>query len=85
MTALCDGVWLSAAVGLSKPDPAFFARRSMRGRWLRPASPTSATARTTTSLPAKTLGLSTVRLSRGPHVDQPARSDAERADVEAGI
>ena len=33
--------------------------------------------------PAKRLGLTTVRLRRGPHADQAPRTDAERADVEA--
>ena len=33
--------------------------------------------------PAKKLGLTAVRLRRGPHADQAARTDAERADVEA--
>ena len=82
IAALCDGVWLSAAVGLSKPDPAFF--RLALGAWdLPPGRVAYVGDRPDNDVaPAKALGLLTVRLRRGPHADQPARDDAECADVE---
>jgi HAD superfamily hydrolase (TIGR01509 family) len=83
ITALCDGVWLSAAVGLSKPDPAFF--RMALDAWALPPDRVAYVGDRPDNdvAPAKTLGLTTVRLRRGPHADQRAPSDAERADVEA--
>jgi HAD superfamily hydrolase (TIGR01509 family) len=83
ITALCDGVWLSAAVGLSKPDPAFF-RLALDAWALPPDRVTYVGDRPDNDVaPAKRLGLTTVRLRRGPHADQPARSEAEQADVDA--
>jgi putative hydrolase of the HAD superfamily len=83
VTALCDGVWLSAAVGLAKPDPAFF-RLALDAWALAPGRVAYVGDRPDNDVaPAKALGLATVRLCRGPHADQPPRSDAERADVEA--
>ena len=83
ITALCDGVWLSAAVGLSKPDPAFF-RVALDAWALTPARVAYVGDRPDNDVaPAKTLGLTAVRLRRGPHADQAARTDFERADVEA--
>jgi HAD superfamily hydrolase (TIGR01509 family) len=83
ITALCDGVWLSAAVGLSKPDPAFF--RIALDAWALPPDRVAYVGDRPDNdvAPAQTLGLTTVRLRRGPHMDQSARSDAERADAEA--
>jgi putative hydrolase of the HAD superfamily len=84
IAALCDGVWLSAAVGLSKPDPRFF-KLALDAWALAPARVAYVGDRPDNDVaPAKALGLTTVRLRRGPHAEQPARSDAERADVEAG-
>jgi FMN phosphatase YigB (HAD superfamily) len=83
ITALCDGVWLSAAVGLSKPDPAFF--RLALDAWALPAARVAYMGDRPDNdiAPARALGLTAVRLLRGPHADQPARSEVERADVEA--
>lgn len=83
ITALCDGVWLSAAVGLSKPDPAFF-RLALDAWALPPARIAYVGDRPDNDVaPARALGLTTVRLRRGPHAAQPVRSEGERADVEA--
>lgn len=83
LTALCDGVWLSAAVGLAKPDPAFF-RLALDAWTLEPGRVAYVGDRPDSDVaPAKALGLATVRLRRGPHADQPPRTAAERADVEA--
>jgi putative hydrolase of the HAD superfamily len=83
IAALCDGVWLSGAVGLSKPDPAFF-RLGLETWALEPNRVAYVGDRPDNDVaPAKALGLLSVRLRRGPHADQPARSEAERADIEA--
>src|SRR4029453_5839740 len=83
LTALCDDVWLSAAVGLAKPDPAFF-RLALDAWALAPERIAYVGDRPDNDVaPAKALGLATVRLRRGPHRDQSPRGDAERADVEA--
>lgn len=83
MTALCDGVWLSAVVGLAKPDPAFF-RLALDAWALAPGRVAYVGDRPDNDVaPAKTLGLATVRLFRGPHADQPPRTTGERADIEA--
>ena len=83
ITALCDGVWLSAAVGLAKPDPAFF-RLALDAWALAPRRVAYVGDRPDNDIaPARKLGLATVRLSRGPHAQQLPRTDAERADVEA--
>ena len=83
VSALCDGVWLSGDVGLSKPDPAFF-RLGLDAWALPPGRIVYVGDRPDNDVaPAKKLGLSTVRLRRGPHADQPARGEAERADMEA--
>lgn len=83
IVALCDGVWLSEAIGLAKPDPAFF-RLALEAWALAPGRVAYVGDRPDNDVaPARALGLATVRLRRGPHADQPPRSDAERADVEA--
>jgi HAD superfamily hydrolase (TIGR01509 family) len=83
VSALCDGVWLSAAVGLAKPDPAFF-RLALEAWALAPNRVAYVGDRPDNDVaPAKGLGLTTVRLRRGPHQDQLPRSAAERADIEA--
>jgi HAD superfamily hydrolase (TIGR01509 family) len=83
ITALCDGVWLSEAVGLAKPDPAFF-RLGLEAWALPPDRVVYVGDRPDNDVaPAKKLGLGTVRLRRGPHADQPARGEAERPDIEA--
>jgi putative hydrolase of the HAD superfamily len=82
VAALCDGIWLSEAVGLAKPDPAFF-RLALDAWTLAPASVAYVGDRPDNDVaPARGLGLATVRLRRGPHADQRARSDRERADIE---
>jgi HAD superfamily hydrolase (TIGR01509 family) len=83
ITALCDGVWLSGAVGLSKPDPAFF-RLALSAWSLDPRRVAYVGDRPDNDVaPAKALGLLSVRVRRGPHVEQTARSPAEEADIEA--
>ena len=83
ISALCDGVWLSGAVGLSKPDPAFF-RLGLDAWALPPGHVVYVGDRPDNDVaPARTLGLATVRLRRGPHAEQPARGETERADIEA--
>ena len=83
MTPFCDGVWLSAAVGLAKPDPAFF-RLALDAWTLAPGRVAYVGDRPDNDVaPAKALGLATVRLRRGPHAEQLPRTDAERADIEA--
>jgi HAD superfamily hydrolase (TIGR01509 family) len=83
ITALCDGVWLSAAVGLAKPDPAFFALALDAWR-LPPGRVAYVGDRPDNDVaPARQLGLLTVRIRRGPHAEQPVRSEAEQADIEA--
>jgi HAD superfamily hydrolase (TIGR01509 family) len=83
VTALCDDVWLSGTVGLAKPDPAFFTL-GLEAWALAPGRVAYVGDRPDNDIaPANALGLTTVRLRRGPHADQPPRSDAERADVEA--
>jgi HAD superfamily hydrolase (TIGR01509 family) len=83
IVALCDGVWLSGAVGLAKPDPAFF-RLALETWGLAPRRVAYVGDRPDNDVaPAKRLGLTAVRLRRGPHADQAPRTDAERADVEA--
>ena len=72
ITALCDGVWLSEAVGLSKPDPAFF-RVALDAWALAPARVAYVGDRPDNDVaPAKMLGLTALRLRRGPHADQAA-------------
>lgn len=80
---LCDGVWLSAAVGLSKPDPRFF-RLALDGWALPPGRVAYVGDRPDNDVaPARALGLISVRLRRGPHAEQAVRTDVERADIEA--
>jgi FMN phosphatase YigB (HAD superfamily) len=80
---LCDGTWLSAAVGLSKPDPRFF--RLALEAWGLPAGRVAYVGDRPDNdvAPARALGLTAVRLRRGPHAEQAPRTDAERADIEA--
>jgi HAD superfamily hydrolase (TIGR01509 family) len=83
ITALCDEVWLSAAVGLAKPDPAFF-MMALDAWGLAPDRVAYVGDRPDNDVaPARRLGLITVRLRRGPHAEQTARGDAERAHIEA--
>ncbi len=83
IAALCDGVWLSAAVGLAKPDPAFF--RLALDAWALPPSRVAYVGDRPDNdvAPARMLGMTAVRLCRGPHAEQAPRTDAERADIEA--
>jgi HAD superfamily hydrolase (TIGR01509 family) len=83
IAALCDGVWLSEAVGLAKPDPAFF-RLALDAWTLSPDRVAYVGDRPDNDVaPARALGLTAVRLCRGPHAGQAPRTDAERADIEA--
>ncbi len=83
IAGLCDGVWLSAAVGLSKPDPRFF--RAALDAWALPPDRVAYVGDRPDNdvAPARALGLTTVRLRRGPHAEQAIRTDTERADIEA--
>lgn len=84
ITLLCDGVWLSEAVGLAKPDPAFF-RLALDAWALAPGRVAYVGDRPDNDIaPARALGLTAVRLRRGPHAQQAARTEAERPDIEAG-
>jgi HAD superfamily hydrolase (TIGR01509 family) len=83
VTDLCHGVWLSGSVGLAKPDPAFF-RVALDAWALAPQHVAYVGDRPDNDVaPARTLGLTAVRLRRGPHAEQAPRTDAERADIEA--
>jgi FMN phosphatase YigB (HAD superfamily) len=78
LTALCDGVWLSAVVGRAKPDPAFFAL-PLAAWSLPPARVAYVGDRPDHDVaPARALGLLTVRVLTGPHAAQQPRGDAER-------
>jgi putative hydrolase of the HAD superfamily len=83
IAGLCDGVWLSGAVNLAKPDPAFF--RLVLEAWaLEPRRIAYVGDRPDNDVaPAKALGMTAMRLRRGPHARQVARGEAERADLEA--
>ncbi|HSE95185.1 MAG TPA: HAD family hydrolase [Methylomirabilota bacterium] len=82
LTALCDGVWLSAVVGRAKPDPAFFTMAL--AAWGLPADRVAYVGDRPDNdvAPARALGLLTVRVLTGPHAAQPTRGDAERPDRE---
>ena len=83
VTALVDGVWLSGAVGLAKPDPRLF--RLALDAWAAPAPRVAYVGDRPDNdvAPAKALGMVTVRVRTGPHADQPARGEAEAATMEA--
>jgi HAD superfamily hydrolase (TIGR01509 family) len=82
LTALCDGVWLSAVVGREKPDPAFFAI-ALEAWGLAPGRVAYVGDRPDNDVaPARALGLLTVRVLTGPHAAQPPRNDTERPDRE---
>jgi len=82
ITALCDGIWLSEDVGLAKPNPAFF-RLALDAWELAPSRIAYVGDRPDNDVaPARALGLTAVRLRRGPHAEQAARSAAEQADIE---
>jgi HAD superfamily hydrolase (TIGR01509 family) len=83
VTPLCDGVWLSAAAGLAKPDPAFF-QLALDAWRLPPGRVAYVGDRPDNDVaPARRLGLLSVRIRRGPHAEQPARNAAEQATIEA--
>jgi len=84
LTALCDGVWLSAVVGREKPDPAFFALALVA--WGLPPDRVAYVGDRPDNdvAPARALGLLTVRVLTGPHAKQAPRDDAERPDREVG-
>lgn len=84
IAGLCDGVWLSAAVGFAKPDPRFF-RLPLEAWALPPGRVAYVGDRPDNDVaPAKALGLTTVRLLRGPHAAQMPRGAAEIPDIEVG-
>jgi HAD superfamily hydrolase (TIGR01509 family) len=83
IASLCDGVWLSGAVGMAKPDPAFF-RLALEAWGLEAHRIAYVGDRPDNDVaPAKGLGMTATRLRRGPHARQVPRSEAERADLEA--
>jgi len=83
IAGLCDGVWLSGAVKLAKPDPAFF-RLALEVWALEPRRIAYVGDRPDNDVaPAKALGMTAMRLRRGPHARQVARDESERADLEA--
>lgn len=83
LIGLCDHVWLSDAVGMAKPDPAFF--RLALSMWsLPPGNVAYVGDRPDNDVaPAKALGMHTVRLRVGPHATQQPRGAAEVADWSA--
>lgn len=80
---LCEHVWLSDAVGLHKPDPAFF--RLALSVWSMPPNQVAYVGDRPDNdvAPAKALGMHTVRLRLGPHATQQPRGAAEVADWSA--
>ena len=82
IAGLCDGVWLSAAVGLAKPDPRFF--RLALDAWMLPPGRVAYVGDRPDNdvAPARALGLTAVRVRRGPHAEQAIRTQAEGADIE---
>jgi len=83
ITALADGVWLSEAVGLHKPDPKFF--QLALDAWGLPAARVAYVGDRPDNdiAPAKRMGMHTVRLRLGPHAEQAAKHDHEQADYDA--
>lgn len=80
---LLEGCWLSEAVGLAKPDPAFF-RLALDAWGLPPARVAYVGDRPENDVgPSNDLGLLSVRLLQGPHAEQPARGPREVAAVTA--
>lgn len=83
LTELLDGIWLSDVVGLMKPDPAFF-QLALDAWGMPPPRVAYVGDRPDNDVePVKKLGMHTVRLMLGPHADQPALNDDQRADFEA--
>ena len=81
LAALFDDMWLSDAVGLAKPDPAFF-RLALEAWGFEPATVAYVGDRPDNDTkPAKSLGLYTVRVFLGPHENQAPQDDSERADA----
>lgn len=77
---LMDDVWLSDAVGLMKPDPAFF-QLALDAWQLPPNQIAYVGDRPDNDVrPARALGLYTVLLKAGPHADQPPRDESETPD-----
>ena len=83
LSALCDGVWLSGAVGLAKPEPRFF--RLPLEAWGTPAERVAYVGDRPDHdvAPAKALGMATVRVLSGPHAEQPARGAGQAPTMEA--
>jgi len=78
LAAECDGIWLSDAEGLAKPDPLFF-QLALDAWGLAPAEVAYVGDRPDNDIgPANRLGLLTVRLLTGPHA-----SDDETANITA--
>ena len=83
VTALCNGVWLSGAVGLAKPAPAFFAL-ALDAWGLPPGRVAYVGDRPDNDVaPAKALGMATLRVRTGPHAEQTPRGEGERPGMEA--
>ena len=82
LAALFDDLWLSDAVGLAKPDPAFF-RLALEAWGFEPGTVAYVGDRPDNDTkPAKALGLYTVRVLLGPHERQAPKEDSERADAD---
>jgi FMN phosphatase YigB (HAD superfamily) len=80
---LLDGVWLSEAEGLAKPDPAFF-RLALHAWDLPPESVAYVGDRPDNDVaPARRLGLVAVRVRLGPHRAQAPRTPEEEAELDA--
>ena len=80
LVELCDSIWLSDAVGMAKPDPAFF--RLALSMWSMPPERVAYVGDRPDNdvAPAKLLGMHTVRMRLGPHAMQQPRGAGEVAD-----
>jgi HAD superfamily hydrolase (TIGR01493 family) len=80
---LLDGVWISNAVGLHKPDPRFF-QLALDAWKLAPRDVAYVGDRPDMDVaPARRVGMYALRLRRGPHSRLEPRDDGERPDCEA--
>lgn len=83
LLAFFDDIWLSDAVGMHKPDPAFF--RLALSVWSIPPHRVAYVGDRPDNdvAPAKRLGMRTVRVLLGPHREQPPTNADQRPDFEA--
>ena len=83
ITSLCDDVWLSDTVGLSKPDPRLF-QLALDAWGLAADAVVYVGDRPDNDIgPARRLGMQALRIRIGPHAGQAAADAFEVADFEA--